>query len=252
MSAHQSFNSLLTRIQLASQMDDCTKAWSCLSQALGVPAEETHKTMSALISPVRWAEKSPADRHFDLLIYIETTLKRDTPPPKNLAKFNPPGFRISQYKDRIGLVKYLPDGSKWRLFAHGPFLPQPGETITAQHMFDTYIDFEETYTPGNFIFTDFLDKVSHSENSTDAFERALKRFTSTKQEMSGKDFGNLIGDASWFDDETKDSTVLVYDNTFWIDVLPTGYALTLENQGWVAKPDELHDLEKHLFSFSLI
>lgn len=252
MSAHQNLNSLLTRLKLACQIDDARQAWACLSVALGVPTAEMHKTMNAVITPTRWAEKSTADRHGDLLVYIDTILKREPPPRQDISKFQIPGFRISTYQDRVGLVKYLPDGSKWCLFAHGPFLPRPGKTMTAQHLFDTYVDFEETYAPGEFILIDFLEKIAHSENNDDAFERALNNFVASKQEMRGEDFGRLIGDGAWDDDENKNRTLLVYQNAWWIDVLPTGYALTLENQSWTAKPDALRNLEKHLFSFTLI
>lgn len=252
MSAHQNLNSLLTRLNLACQMDDARQAWACLSVALGVPTGEMYKTMDAIITPTRWAEKSPADRHKDLVVYIDTILKRDPPPPADISKFQIPGFRIGVHQDRVCLTKYLPDGSKWRLFAHGPFLPRPGETITAQHLFDTYVDFEETYAPGDFILTDFLGKVTYSENNDDAFERALDNFVIGKKEMRGEDFGKLVGDGAWDDEDNKNIPVLVYQDAWWIDILPNGYALTLENQSWTSKPEDLRGLEKHLFSFTLI
>ena len=83
-------------------------------------------------------------------------------------------------------------------------------------------------------------------------ESAFRAFQSTRKEMTAKEFGDLVGDAQWEDDDQ--TRFLVYEDAWYIEVCADGrHLLTIENRGWMTGTDgTLEDLERELHAFSQI
>ena len=79
----------------------------------------------------------------------------------------------------------------------------------------------------------------------------FKDFIATKKQMKAKDFGELIRDLAWEDEE--DTEFLVYQDAWYIEILKDGsYLLTLENLQWSGDTeDDLHELEVKLHEFTV-
>lgn len=73
-------------------------------------------------------------------------------------------------------------------------------------------------------------------------------FQASRQQMSAKAFGDLVGDAQWEDDET--TQFLVYDDSWYIEICDDGRRmLTIENMGWIEPESSLEEMEQVLFDF---
>lgn len=79
----------------------------------------------------------------------------------------------------------------------------------------------------------------------------VESFRATRVEMSAKDFGEMVGDALWENED--DLQFLVYAGSFWIEIGKDGrHALDLEREEWVTGGDETLDtLEGRLFAWAL-
>lgn len=117
------------------------------------------------------------------------------------------------------------------------------ETIGAEQLRLVSADFDEI-TFGGYAALRALDKVAAP--FTD-----LESFRATRTEMKASDFGTLVGDTLWEEDD--DSKFLVYAAGYWIEVIEDGrHMLTLENLGWLTGHDgeTLETLEERLFDFT--
>ena len=81
----------------------------------------------------------------------------------------------------------------------------------------------------------------------------FEEFQATRQEMSLRQFGELIGDAMW-EDEPNTARALVYDESWYIDICADGrFHLVLENGSYLTGDGtSLEDLERKLYEFTLI
>lgn len=75
----------------------------------------------------------------------------------------------------------------------------------------------------------------------------IEQFKATRKEMSGKEFGELVGD-SMFDD--IEASVIVYDNRLYIEKLPDNrHMLTIYNESWIEPDTTLETMESILWSY---
>ncbi|KXV06782.1 hypothetical protein [Acetobacter malorum] len=77
-----------------------------------------------------------------------------------------------------------------------------------------------------------------------------EEFVNSRKEMTNREFGKLVGDMMW--DDKPEQKFLVYDDSFYIEVLGDGrYNLLIGNEETITnETTSLSDLEEQLFDYA--
>lgn len=106
---------------------------------------------------------------------------------------------------------------------------------------------------------------TQNPEAADAQEAAFLAFQGSRRAMTSRQYGELVGDATWRDE--PETQMLVYRDRWFIEICDDArHMLVLENQSWITGPENagpenagpenagpetsLEDLERLLFEFS--
>ncbi len=78
-------------------------------------------------------------------------------------------------------------------------------------------------------------------------------FIATGRDMKASEFGRVIGDSQWDDPESAETVFRVYQDTYYIEHLPSGaFLLNIGNSDWMTNDVlSLRELEYRLWKYAL-